>query len=310
MFSALLHSILAVCPTKLCSEIRRVAEAYPRFEARLSELRVRAGRLASLTLDGRNVPLQVCLSAEELAGMVRTFCQGSVYAYSESLREGYISFGGGCRVGVAGRAITEDGVPVGVGEVTSLSIRIPHHVPGAGNTAVSVFRAMGCRHGLLVYSAPGVGKTTVLRDMAVQLSSGASARRVAVIDSRGELDGDCIGRGCLADVLLGYPKAEGIEIATRTLSPEVVVCDEIGGYEDAESVLALQHCGVPLIASAHADTTAGLLARSPIRLLVDSGVFGAFVGIFRGAGNRYTYRVDYHESIIAAADQPRLSAGG
>lgn len=286
-----LSGVMHVLPRSVSEQIRRMADGYAGFWEKLSEIRLRADRVASLTLEGRNIPLAASVSGPDMELVLHRCCEGSVYAYTESLREGYVAFGG-CRVGVAGRAVMEDGVICGVDHVTSLVFRIPHNISGAAASAAEVFRRMGGRRGMLIYSAPGVGKTTLLRDLILRLSGGTPPLRVAVVDCRGELGGDFIGRGCLVDYLVDYPKAEGIEIATRTLSPEAVVCDEIGGFDEAESILAVQNCGVPLIASAHADSYASLLSRSPVRLLVECGIFGAFIGVHRVRG-RYTYHVDY-----------------
>ena len=127
-----------------------------------------------------------------------------------------------------------------------------------------------------------------MRDLAESLSKGRDAIRVAVVDCRGELCA-CSSSGGMIDVLEDYPKAQGIEIATRTLAPQAVICDEIGDYDEADSILAVQSSGVPLIASAHGDDLASLLARPAIRLLDRAGVFGAYIGIHRLHGSyRYT----------------------
>lgn len=290
--------ILSLFPKEAREKIERVQNGYFGFAEKLSEIRLRANRFVSLTVEGKNLPVHFSFTEEDLAYILRLCCENSVYAYTESLREGYVTFHGS-RVGVAGRAVLEDGVLTGIDHVTSLVFRIPHSVHGAANTAVSVFRALGEASGILVYSPPGVGKTTLLHDMARQLSRGPKAKRVAIVDCRGELSGEDLGESAMVDILRDYPKAEGIEIATRTLSPEVVICDEIGGFDEAESILGVQNCGVPLIASAHAATFSTLLKRPPIRLLLECDVFGAFVGVTRQNG-QYAYHIDYARDIPKA----------
>ena len=270
------EAVLDLLSPELKRQIDGVAAGQTSFWSRLSEIRLRAGRLASLTVDGRNLPLGVAVSREELERLLRRLCEGSVYAYGDSLREGYVTYKG-CRVGIAGKAVLDSGQVVGIDGATSLVFRIPHQIEGAGRPLLDAWRRTEGRVGILVYSLPGVGKTTMLRDFALSLSSGIAARRVAVVDTRGELAVGYGGRGCL--------------LATRVLSPEAVVCDESGGYEEAESILSVQSCGVPLVASIHGDSIAALMERSTVKMLVECGIFGAFVGIRRREGG-FAYAVD------------------
>ena len=285
------EKILSLLPGEAKEKIRRRGNGYFGFEEKISEIRLRADRYLSLTVEGQNLPVHYIFSEEDLGRILRKCCENSIYAHTESLREGYVTYHG-ARVGVAGRAVMEDGVLLGVDHITSLVFRIPRHIRGAANAAVEVFHRLGGNAGILIYSPPGVGKTTLLRDMILQLSTAKYPKRVAVVDCRGELSSEAFGQNALVDILRDYPKAEGIEIATRTLSPEVVVCDEIGGFEEAQSILGVQNCGVPLIASAHADSFSGLQKRTPVRLLLECGVFGAFVGVSQKDG-KYSYHIDY-----------------
>lgn len=295
MFSKSAEKLFLCLPSQIVREIRRLEESNANFEKNLSEIRIRAGRISSLSVNGRRIFIPISVTEEEMTETLKLFCRGSIYAYTESLREGYVSFSGGYRIGVAGRAVYEDGILVGVSDVSSLCIRIPHNVCGAGDVAVKVWKKLEGKRGILIYSKPGNGKTTMLRDTAVQLSSGRDASIVSLVDTREELSGDFIGRNCAIDVLLGYPKAEGIEIATRTLSPNVIICDEIGGYEEAEAILSVQACGVPLIASSHGDSLNEVLSRGAIKILVENRIFGAYIGVKREPSGLYTYTVDYSE---------------
>ena len=295
MFTKNTENLLSLLPCGIRNELYRMDNSYSCFEARLSEIRLRAKRLCSVTLDGRNVALSVAVECEELAETLRKICRGSVYAYSETLREGYVTFDGGYRVGVAGRAVYENGYVVGVGDVSSLSIRIPHSVNGAGDFAIGVWRRMEGGRGMLIYSPPGNGKTTMLRDIAYQLSSGKDAIRVCVVDCRGEIDSGLLSRRCYVDVLEGYGKAQGIEIATRSLSPELIICDEIGGYDEAMAILDVQSCGVPLIASVHGESMEQIMSRNTVALLSKSGIFGAYIGVKREKDGSFFHTVDYPE---------------
>ena len=270
-----------------------MSEGYFDFENHLNEVRVRAGRACSVTVDGKSITLSSSVTGDELAQSLRLMCRDSVYAYSETLREGFVTLSGGYRVGVGGRAVYEQGLVVGVTDITSLCVRIPHSVAGAGDFAVDIWRKMKVRRGMLVYSPPGNGKTTMLKDIAVQLSSGGDAIRVCVVDTREELD-TCGGRLSHLDVLKGYDKAKGIEIATRSLSPELIICDEIGGYEEAMAILDVQSCGVPLVASVHGDSVDEIMKRDTVSMLAKSGIFGAYIGVKREK-DRFFHTVDYPE---------------
>ena len=134
--------------------------------------------------------------------------------------------------------------------------------------------------GLLLVGAPSSGKTTVLRDIARQLSTGSlgAIRRVAVIDERGELAGVYKGipgnfLGPCCDVLDGYPKAQGILQAVRSLAPDCILCDEIGSEEDTRSLLQCLHAGVTVIASIHAGSSEEFMKRKQAELLMRAGAF-------------------------------------
>jgi stage III sporulation protein AA len=148
---------------------------------------------------------------------------------------------------------------------------------------------------VLVFSPPGVGKTTLLRAVIAEMTCGRNAIRCAVIDTRGELS--CfLPRDTCADVLSGYPKGEGIEIAARCFNPQLIVCDEIGGeFSEAQAIAAAHNCGVPLLATAHASGMEELLKRDPIAFLHGKKIFSHYVGISRGASDG-----DYlYETFIA-----------
>ena len=272
---------LRALPERLLREIDAVRRCFDGFDDSLREIRLHAGRLSYLVVGGRTFPLSVSLTQREIAEYVRFLSGGSLYAYSDCLSEGYLPLPDGSRAGISGEFVREGGRIVGIRKISSVVIRVAHAVPGAGALAEKVFRRMDCRRGLLIFSPPGCGKTTMLRDLAVRLSTGARPLRTAIVDCRGELSGDWYGRGACVDLLTGCGKGEGIAIATRTLSPDVILVDEIGGAEEVEAVRAVESGGVPMIATVHGVSLARLAFDSPVSPLIRAGIFGGFIGIER-----------------------------
>ncbi len=299
----LLEDLLEECPP---------AAFDPDSGVLLEEVRLRAERRATLTVGGRNHSTRVRLSAYELGAILTHICGGSLYAYSDTIHQGFITLEGGVRVGIAGRAVCEEGRIIGVSEIDSLCIRIPHRHGRVGDTVCRLLRRMaaegGSPRGVLIYAPPGVGKTTLLRSVAAGMASPPEPRRTVVIDTRGELGFEVGGESLCMDILRGYPRARGVEIATRTLSAELIVCDEIGDVEEAMALISSHHGGVPLVASAHAATVDELLRRTGIRLLHESRLFGAYVGISRRTGG--TPSQDFVYRITPWCDADRMVGGG
>lgn len=286
------QSVLSALPYRLIEEIRSRAG-----NERIEEIRLRRGRRASLTLPRGNLVLDTVLDGSEIDSTLTGMCSGSLYAYSDTINKGYISLPGGVRVGVCGRANCEGERMIGVHEISSLVIRIPHRARRTGEIVCDLLKEFERTRGVLIYSPPGVGKTTLLRGVISLLSSGDYPLRTAVVDTRGELTFSVGGSDLCVDVLSGYPRSLGIEIATRTLSSEVIVCDEIGDYAEAMALVSSHNCGVPLIASAHAGSVEELLRRTGIMLLHEANIFGAYVGIKRAGGGDFSYDVHYRDQL-------------
>lgn len=247
---------------------------------RIDELHLRAGRRAVVSVGSDNCFLNTVISADTLANMAHMLQGGSLYAYGERICEGFLPFEG-IRVGICGQVACENGRMIGVHDISSLNFRIPHRVVVPVSFVRPLLASFPCPQGILVYAPPGGGKTTFLRECARTLASGASPLRVAVVDSREELGYSLTSPSLNLDLLSGYPKAKGIEIAFRTLGAQVIVCDELGDGGEVRAILSLPSGGVPLIASVHAADLSSLLARDSMAALHRAGVFGAYVRVDR-----------------------------
>ena len=214
------------------------------------------------------------ISPEKLRELFMHICGQSVFSHEEEIREGYVQVDGLCRAGVCGTAVVEDGRVKGLWDVTSIVFRIPRESPGCGDRLF--LSGLDFSRGALIAGEPGSGKTTLLRDIARSLSMGrfGPGRRVAVLDSRGELG--AFDLGPCADVLCGCPKGIGFEMVIRSMSPEMIVCDELAPG-DMEAVRSAARAGVGLIASVHSGPDPR--ARPLCRDLLATGAFGSLIGL-------------------------------
>ncbi|RKJ39621.1 stage III sporulation protein AA [Acutalibacter sp. 1XD8-33] len=224
--------------------------------------------------------------AGDIKELFFSVCGHSVFSHENEIREGYVNWDGLCRVGVCGTAVTENHRVKALRDITSLVFRIPRDVPGCGDRLFQ--KGVDPARGLLIAGEPSSGKTTFLRDVARSLSLGrfGPSRRVAVLDCRGELGGFDLGP--CADILRGYPKAEAFDAAIRTLSPEVLVCDELAP-QDLEPVLRSVYAGVGLVATVHAQAR-HIKSRPLCRELLDTGAFQTLAVLAgRGSPGRLAY---------------------
>lgn len=289
VYPAVLEKFL---PEEISREIRSFFGA-----SRIEEIRLRAGGAVSLTTERGNLFLRARISQKELNDCLVAMCDFSLYAHSDTINKGYITLEGGIRVGICGRAAIDGGKVLGVYDISALNIRLPTLFRSFGEPICRLLRSSRGSRGVLIYSPPGVGKTTLLRSVAYKMATGERALRVAVIDTRGEIGiyGDT-SRAAI-DILTGYPKGVGIDIAARTMNAQLMVCDEVGDKEEARAIIYAQNCGVPLLASAHGDNILGLLRRTAIMQLHTARVFGYYVRISRcRTGGEYEY------DIITAED--------
>ncbi len=270
---------ISYLPVHMGEVIRRSASLY---RGTLSEIRLRVGSSLMLTARDAGICTPHKCTDTDVSYTLRALCGNSLYSHSETIKEGYICTDGGIRAGVCGRAVTEGSKIISVTDITSISIRIPHRVPGAADGICKLIMNEGFR-GMIIYSPPGVGKTTALREIAARLGSKPYSVRIAVIDTRFEICGGLSG-DMTVDRLCGYPRAKGMETALRTLSPQLMLCDEIGSFSDSEAIRESFGSGVPTVVSAHARGVEELRRKAYIKELIDMGAFTYAVGLERGIG--------------------------
>lgn len=220
-------------------------------------------------------PGLLTVNAAQLQEMFFSICGQSVFSHEEEIRQGYVQVDSLCRAGICGTAVLERGRVKGLRDITSIVFRIPRNMPGCGDRLF--LSGTEFSRGALIAGEPGSGKTTLLRDIARSLSQGrfGPPRRVSVLDCRGELG--MFDLGPCADVLRNCPKGEGFQMALRSLSPEIILCDELAPG-DREAVETVVQAGVGLVATVHSDG-GGPRSRPLCRELLSTGAFGTLVAL-------------------------------
>lgn len=279
---------LKLLPGAVCEEIIRLLRARRGGIGALSEVRIRAGGLCSVLVGEENVILYNTVTPSEMEEVVRRLTDGALYTYRDSISSGFVTLEGGIRVGLCGLARYEYKSVVGVTDMRSLVFRFPRGECAFTEELHEIWRR-GVGAGMLIYSPPGVGKTTALRALAGAVGRGEGARRVCVVDERCEFCEEDY-RDAQVDILKGYRRKSGLEIATRTMSAEVVMIDELGA-DDAGSILQAVRCGIPLVATAHAASFEEIKKKASLSPLLECGAFEVFVGI-RRSGGKYTLTED------------------
>ncbi len=302
------RQILPYLPPRL----RRELEALPEGELySLEELRLKAEQPVLLRLAQREALLRLSqnsedgrgsffiLSLDELNKTVMLLAGSSLYALEEELRRGYITLPGGHRAGVAGRAVLQQGQVRTLKEISGINIRVARPVVGAARQVLPLLLdEKGQIQQTLIISPPLAGKTTLLRDLARMLAEGEGARphRVGIVDERSELAAMREGLpqlnvGLRSDVLDGCPKAEGLMMLLRSMSPEVLICDELGREADIQAIHEAGNAGVKVVATAHGSGEEELRRRPALGTLLAEGCFQRLVLLSRRQGPGTVERV-------------------
>ena len=300
----------------ICHRLKGIPET---LKSRVNEIRLRTGKPVCLhtsdqlwfLLRSGNVTSNVrpdlyLVTPEDMLESLRMMCDYSLHSHQEDLKNGFITIRGGHRAGICGRLSMDQGQVLSVQQISSINLRIARQIFRAADPLVKFFQSHLLENTLVV-GPPSSGKTTVLRDLARQLSDGVLGKmlKVALMDERGELAASFQGQaqtdvGISTDVFDFYPKRVGVSIAVRSMSPDIIICDEIGTAGDAQIVQDCLNAGVVMIASAHASGKEEILRRKQVAEMILSGEFKYLVLLGRIPGTL--------EEIIDVSEINRKSA--
>lgn len=257
----------------------------------LQEIRVRVGRPIEFIFDQstnwltRTIPQQ-----NDGHYLLNQLSEFSLYRMEEELRSGYITIEGGHRVGIAGKVITSGKEVKALQHITCFNIRIAKE---KRNSAMEVMKHIYQQKYLntMIIGPPQSGKTTIIRDLTRMIATvkgtASHSQKVAVVDERSEIAASIRGIpqhdvGMRTDIMDACPKAEGMMMLVRSMSPDIIVVDEIGTKEDVQAISEAIHTGVTIICTAHANQWKDLYKRPSMKELLDQGVFDRFILLGKG----------------------------
>lgn len=233
-----------------------------------------SGRLTQIYSD-----LAIKTDETEVEDTFKRLCGYSVHSFKDAINRGYITLSGGHRAGVAGTAVTQNGVVTAVRDISSVNLRIAREIKGAADEVYRNEFSNGLCS-VVIAGPPASGKTTLMRDLARRLSGGEGSGyfKTFVCDERGEIGAAFSGipqndLGINCDLLTAYPKSEGIMIGLRSFSPDIIICDEIATSQELDAVEAGLNSGVCFALSIHARSEKELRTKPILKRLLASGGF-------------------------------------
>lgn len=285
------EEVLEMLPKTIVERICQYSES---IQEKIEEIRIRIDRPLELVIEGEPYyPNGYIVTKQDGLNLLNKLSDYSIYTLEEELRRGFITIRGGHRVGLAGKVITDKGQVKAVKDVTSFNIRIAKEKIGISEPFIP-YLFNGSWMNTIIFGSPQTGKTTLLRDMARVMSTGnyecdIPSYKVGIVDERSEIAGCVKGIpqhqfGPRLDVLDACPKAEGMMMLIRSMSPDILIVDEIGRVEDIEAILEAVNAGVVLFVTVHGSNLDDLYRRPSLKSLMELKVFERYVGLSRTYG--------------------------
>lgn len=278
----IIKSVCRYLPSEIAESIEKIN---PKDIDNITEIRIRAERPLCVTLWGESFFLeksgnltksfQNCLRTgfSEINNILKSLCRYSVYSYDKEISEGFITIESGIRAGLSGTVSYSDGKKT-MRYINGINFRIPREVKDCGEKIYTrLLKNRPC--GIIICGSVASGKTTLLRDLCRLCGN---RYIVSLIDERGEIAGcrDGVPQndvGINTDIFDGFERSDGIVNSVRSMSPEIIFCDEISTEKDSDAMIKSAGCGVKFISTAHADSFENLVKRPYLYEVINSGIF-------------------------------------
>ncbi len=272
-----LGEVMKILPVRFRGELMQQQTLLKKIQ----EIRIRMGKPVYILTSEEEMVLTFHttnsnVESSDIREMIEYISGYSMYACEEELRNGFLTLKGGHRVGIAGEVVLEQGNIKTMKNIASFNIRISRQVKGCADRLMSYTGG-----NMLLISPPRMGKTTLLRDLLRQIGE-RPGENVGIVDERSEIAACYRGvptndLGTRVDILDGCPKAEGMLMLLRSMSPTVIGVDELGKQEDVEAVLRVINCGVRVIATVHGEDLKEIRKKQVFQHLFSEQVFHTYV---------------------------------
>ena len=253
----------------------------------IEEIRLRTSKPLSLKIGQEIKILKYQVTQEDVLRAFEKVCENSVYSYRRQICDGYITIRGGNRVGIVGSAVIDNGQTININYISSLNFRIARQKIGCSNQIIEDLINGQTIYNTLIISPPGCGKTTILRDIIRNISNGIrvigfKGNNVGVVDERGEIAAMYKGIpqndiGIRTDVIDNMPKPEAMRMLVRSMSPDVIACDEIGSLEDVKAIDYAMCSGVKGIFTSHGKDIEEINRNPELSKLLNKHIFERIV---------------------------------
>lgn len=253
----------------------------------IEEIRLRTSKPLSLKIGQEIKILEYQVTQEDVLRAFEKVCENSVYSYRRQICDGYITIRGGNRVGIVGSAVIDNGQTININYISSLNFRVARQKIGCSNQIIEDLINNQTIYNTLIISPPGCGKTTMLRDIIRNISNGIKVigfkgKNVGVVDERGEIAAMYKGIpqndiGIRTDVIDNMPKPEAMRMLVRSMSPDVIACDEIGSLEDVKAIDYAMCSGVKGIFTSHGKDVEEINRNPELSKLLNKHIFERIV---------------------------------